>query len=233
MTTNSKFTLGQAGWEVLFFAWVGLDILLLLPISVLLGGSFPIFTLIWLIVPLVAVLHSRDPGKVGFRPIAWTAFARTAAIAFGLFALVMLLFEPWSHVYGLLIKRALAEPTPDTTFAWVVRYPGWLGLLAMGLFTALVTIFAEELFFRGWLLQLLRRRMPRWPAILLQGALFSLSQALAAFIFPPLQAVLWIIIYAWLGVGVIGGWAAERTGSIWPSLASAVLMNVVLVAVLR
>ena len=233
MTTNSRFSLSQAGWEVLFFAWVGLDILLLLPITVLLGGSFPVFTLVWLVVPLIAVLRSRDPGKVGFQPISWGAFARTAAIAFGLFALVMLLVEPWSHVYGLLIERALAEATPDTTFAWIVRYPGWLGLLAMGLFTGLVSIFAEELFFRGWLLQLLLRHMKRWPAILLQGALFSMSQSLAAFIFPPLQAVLWIIIYAWLGVGVIGGWATARTGSIWPSLASAVLMNLVLVAAIR
>jgi membrane protease YdiL (CAAX protease family) len=33
-----------------------------------------------------------------------------------------------------------------------------------------------------------------------------------------------------LGVGVIGGWAAARTRSIWPSLAAAAIWNVVLSA---
>jgi membrane protease YdiL (CAAX protease family) len=232
MTTNSKFSLGQAGWEALFFAWVGLDILLLLPMTVLLEGNFPLLTLVWLAVPLIAVLRSRDPARVGFGPIAWGSFARTAAAAFGLFALLMLLVEPWAHVYRVLVETALAAPTPDTTFAWVARYPGWVGLLGMGLFTALISIFAEELFFRGWLLRVMLRRMSRWPTILVQAALFALPQALAAFIFPPLQAALWIVIYAWLGVGVIGGWAAARTGSIWPSLVSATLMNLILVAML-
>jgi membrane protease YdiL (CAAX protease family) len=232
MKPNPEFSLNPSRVEILFYAWVGLDLLLLLPLSVLLGASFPLFTLLWLAVPLVAVLRSRDASRVGFRPLAWGLFARTAALAFGLFALVMALVEPWAHVYRTLVEKALAAPTPDITFAWVARYPGWPGLLSMALFSGLVTIFAEELFFRGWLLQWLLRRMKRWPAITLQAALFCLPQALAALIFPPLQAALWIIVYAWLGVGVIGGWAAARTGSIWPSLVSAVLMNLVLVALL-
>jgi membrane protease YdiL (CAAX protease family) len=37
-------------------------------------------------------------------------------------------------------------------------------------------------------------------------------------------------MYTWLSVGIIGGWAASRTESIWPSLISAALCNLVLVA---
>jgi len=228
--TNRRFSLNQTGLEILFYAWVGLDLLLLLPLSVLLGGNFPVFTVVWLVVPLFFVIRSRDAARAGFRVLTWKEFARTTAVNFGLFALVMLLVEPWAHVYRSLIDHALSATIPDTTFAWILRYPGWPGLAGMTLFTGLISIFGEELFFRGWLLQTLLRRMAFWPAIILQAVLFTLPQALAAFIFPPLQAVLWIVIYAWLGVGVIGGWAAARTGSIWPSLVSATLMNLVLVA---
>ena len=49
-------------------------------------------------------------------------------------------------------------------------------------------------------------------------------------LFPPLQAVVWIVVYSWLAVGVVGGWAAARTRSIWPSLIAATLTNLVLTA---
>jgi membrane protease YdiL (CAAX protease family) len=112
----------------------------------------------------------------------------------------------------------------DVTFAWLVRYEGAAGWLLMLLTSGLVTIFAEELFFRGWLLQLLLRRMSRWPAILLQAALFALPQALPASLLSPVQALVWVGAYAFLGVGVINGWAAARTGSVWPGAIAAPLV---------
>jgi membrane protease YdiL (CAAX protease family) len=71
----------------------------------------------------------------------------------------------------------------------------------MVIFSGLVTIFAEELFFRGWLLQWLMRRMKLFQAVVVQAALFTLPQMLAALALPLLQGVLYTVVYSWLAVG--------------------------------
>ena len=63
-----------------------------------------------------------------------------------------------------------------------------------------------------------------------QAALFILPNLLAALALPPLQGALYALVYT-PAIGLIGGWAAARTSSIWPSLAAAALCNLVLVAV--
>jgi membrane protease YdiL (CAAX protease family) len=96
----------------------------------------------------------------------------------------------------------------------------------------LVTLFGEELFFRGWLLQLLQRRWGMLWAIIVQATLFTLPNLLVALVLPPLQGWLYILVYTWLAIGIVGGWAAARTGSIWPSLISATIGNLILVAMI-
>lgn len=103
----------------------------------------------------------------------------------------------------------------------------------MFLYTTLITIFAEELFFRGWLLQWLGKRMPPLWAIILQALLFSIPQAIVALFLSPTQAVVYLAFDTFLAIGVIGGWAAWRTRSIWPSLITATLMNLVMVLILQ
>jgi membrane protease YdiL (CAAX protease family) len=43
--------------------------------------------------------------------------------------------------------------------------------------------------------------------------------------------VVYAVAYAFVGIGLVGGWAAARTRSIWPSLIAAVALNAVLTAV--
>ena len=100
----------------------------------------------------------------------------------------------------------------------------------MLLYSGLVTIFGEELFFRGWLLQIFQQWMNNAWAILLQAILFSLPQLMAALLLSPMQGLIYASVYCWLGVGIIGGWAAARTQSIWPSLVSATIWNLIMVA---
>ena len=174
------------------------------------------------------MLRTRDAGNVGFRPVPWALLLKTTAINLIVLWGLMALFEPWSHIYRTLIRETLANPHPDTTFAWLVRFegaPAWTGLF---LYSGLVTLFGEELFFRGWLQQQLERRLARPWAIALQAALFSIPQLLVTLLFPPLQSVLWIVVYSWLAIGVVGGWSASRTRSIWPSLIAATLTNFLL-----
>jgi membrane protease YdiL (CAAX protease family) len=102
----------------------------------------------------------------------------------------------------------------------------------MFLYSGLITLFGEELFFRGWLLQLLHKRWGTVWAIVVQALLFVIPNMLVAFVLPSLQGILYLLVYTWLAIGLIGGWAASRTGSIWPSLISATVCNLVLVALI-
>jgi len=217
---------------IAFVIWSLLALAALLPVTNLLDGTFPIFTVLWILIPLIAVGITKDASRVGFRAIAWREFARAAAINLGGLLLIALLIEPWSHTYQMLVKAALASRPPDTTFAWLLRFPRTPALGAMLVYSGLVTLFGEELFFRGWLLQLLQKRWGvRW-AIVIQATLFMIPNLIASLVLPPLQGILYALVYTWLGIGIVGGWAASRTGSIWPSLFSAALLNLVLVALI-
>jgi membrane protease YdiL (CAAX protease family) len=217
---------------IVFTAWALLDLVILWPVSRLLKGSFPIFTVLWIIIPLMAAWRTKDASRVGFRAIAWRKFVQITAINLGGLLALMLVFEPWSHTYQKLLGLVLASQAPDTTFAWLLRTPRIPALGAMTLYSGLVTLFGEELFFRGWLLQLLQKRLGTAWAVILQALLFVLPNLLVAFALPALQGWLYVLIYTWSGIGIIGGWAAARTGSIWPSLVSATLCNLVLVALI-
>ena len=215
-------------WETGFVLWALLALGVLLPVTILLDATFPILTVVWIIVPLLIVLRQKDARRVGFRPVGWRALLTTTAINLGVLWGLMALFEPWTHIYRMLIHETLANPHPDTTFAWLVRFegvPAWSGLF---LYSGLITLFGEELFFRGWLQQRLERRLARPWAIALQAALFSIPQLLVTLLFPPLQSVLWVVVYSWLAIGVVGGWSASQTRSIWPSLIAATLTNFLL-----
>jgi membrane protease YdiL (CAAX protease family) len=233
MPSENQPALKSKSWgslETAFVLWAGLALAALLPATLFLRGSFPLLTVAWLAVPLLVVIFTREAGRAGFHLIPWREFLVTAGINLGLLLLLAALVEPWSHAYGDLVQAAVAGSPPDTTFAWLARFtglPAWGGLL---LYSGLVTIFGEELFFRGWLLQALLRKMSRTWAILLQAALFTLPQLLAALLLPALQGAIYGVVYSFLGVGVVGGWAAWRTRSIWPSLAAAAIGNVILTA---
>jgi membrane protease YdiL (CAAX protease family) len=234
MRRSSQQVLPSWGKPETFFAlWVLLALASLFPVVALLDSSFPVFTVLWLVLPLAAVLRSQDAGQVGVRPVPWKLLARITGINLFLTLSLMVIFEPWSHTYRMLVEKALSGARPDSTFAWLARYPGPAGWSGMLVFSGLVTLFGEELFFRGWLLRWLQRRMKPFRAIVTQATLFTLPQLIAALFLPTLQGVLYAVIYAWLGIGVINGWAACRTQSIWPGLVSATLVNFILTGLLR
>lgn len=214
--------------EFVFAVWCILALASLLPITILLHGSFPLFTLVWILVPLIAVARTKDAGRVGFRRIPVREFVQVAAVnILGLLALTALI-EPWSHTYQTLVEAALSSQPPDTTFAWLLRFERFPALTAMFLYSGFVSMFGEELFFRGWLLQLLQKRLSLPWAIVIQALLFTIPNLFAVLVLPPLQSILYLL-YTWIAVGILGGWAASRTKSIWPSLFSVSVANLVFV----
>jgi hypothetical protein len=110
--------------ETLFVAWIGAAMAVLIPAMRYLRGSFPLFTFVWLVVPLLAVILTRDANRVGFRGISWWEFLSTTAINLAGLFLVSVLVEPWSHAYQTLVREAISNSPPDTTFAWLVRFDG-------------------------------------------------------------------------------------------------------------
>ena len=218
--------------QIVFTIWAGLALIVLLPATLLLEGSFPLFTVVWITVPLIAVWHTKDVSRIGIHSVPWRQLGQTTAINLGGLLVIMLMVEPWSHTYQKLLALVLSSQSPDTTFAWLLRFPKIPALGAMTLYSGSVTLFGEELFFRGWLLQLLKRRVGATWAVVLQAVLFILPNLLAASALPALQGWLYALIYTWLAIGMLGGWAASRTGSIWPSLISATLCNLILVSLI-
>ncbi|HVP20420.1 MAG TPA: CPBP family glutamic-type intramembrane protease [Anaerolineaceae bacterium] len=193
-----------------------------------LNGAFPIFSLIWLIIPLIIVIRTHDSTRIGLRRIPLKDFVITSIAAILASSAMVLLFEPWSHTGLMLFRLAISSPAPDTTFLWLKQFTGFTGIFAMIVYGGLVTLFAEELLFRGWLLLWLLQKLPLFGAILIQATVFTLLvNLLVATLMPPLQAFIYLAVYSWLGVGVINGWAAARTRSIWPGLMASVLGIVV------
>ena len=190
------------------------------------------FTVVWILIPMVIVARTKDASRVGFRAIPMREWILVSAINLAGLLGIMLILEPWTHTYRTLVEAAVAQSQPDTTFAWLIRFPRLPALGGMFLYSISVTLFGEELFFRGWLLQFLKKRWGTVRAVLSQALLFSIINLFAVLVLTPLQGMVYILFYTWLGIGMVGGWAASRTGSIWPSLVSAALCNLVLVILL-
>jgi len=86
--------------------------------------------------------------------------------------------------------------------------------------------FAEEFYFRGFLLQWLRQHMGAWPAIGLSALAFGLVHFFML-IHPGASG--WVTTGEIVGVGIVMGLWAVRTGSLWSSFAVHVGYNCVVV----
>jgi membrane protease YdiL (CAAX protease family) len=103
-------------------------------------------------------LRLRDAG-IGLRELAWYA---PIALALGLGLGFLHLHGGW----------------PGSPATGIGRWGGWPGLAPIAgawFFTFFFIAVPEELFFRGWLQNLLERRVGRAPALFLTAALFGLS----------------------------------------------------------
>lgn len=189
----------------------------------------PLFTLIFLLVPLIVLLAQKDAGTIGMGPIPLMDLLKWAGINLAALIVVYAIFEPWSGAYAFLLAEATALGTGDPTFIWLTLFDGLGGWAGMVLFSGLITIFAEELFFRGWLQNALRPKVGRLWANVIQAALFTLPQLIVSFIMPnPVMGLVYGLVYAFAAIGMINGWVAAKAGAIWPNLVAATLMNLIL-----
>ena len=152
------------------------------------------------------LLHRRGPRWVGLVSVPWRWIGLAVGVGAAAFAV------------RLVLARLMVVAMPDwmafmgTPFALGDGHsPGMsAGFLGM---TILVTPFAEEVFFRGFLFRWMSGNRPVWLAAIISSVMFGVAHIL-----PPqaISAALMALLLCWLY------W---RTGSVWPAVAAHITNN--------
>jgi len=223
---NTKFWGSSETFAVI---WIIAALLLAVLFPIWQDLSLPIFTLLFLIIPLVILIKRKNAKRLGMGKIELGMILKWAAINFGALILVYAIFEPWSGAYRFILSEATGSGSTDPTFFWLRLFEGPGGFLGMFLFSGLITIFAEELCFRGWLLRTLEPKVGGVWANVIQAAIFTLPQLVVVFIMPSLtMGLVYGLVYSFIAIGMINGWVSMKAGAIWPNLIAASLMNLIL-----
>ncbi|MBC7856573.1 MAG: CPBP family intramembrane metalloprotease [Pirellulaceae bacterium] len=150
---------------------------------------------------LMAIMLTRRPlGSLGLRaPSHWATLPAAVILAACLHPAAVWLSYGIEAVYpkSQALREALA-----TLGSAMEGTPAWQLVLLLALLPAV----CEELAFRGFVLNGLRRSGHKWGAILVTSALFGvvhmlLQQSLSAFL-----------------IGIVIGYVAVKTNSIWPAM---------------
>lgn len=170
-------------------------------------------TLVW--------VRARHPGAIG--RLAGPVRPRLVHVGIGAGA-GLLAFAVGNVGFGQLItwliRRLGGEPPPvQEALQSALQDPVTGIVLAVAVVVA--APLAEELFFRGFLFQGLRRSVPLWPAMGLSGLAFALSHI------EPLAIVIL------LPVGMFFAWIFHRTGSLLVPISAHAAFNLVNVVLLR
>ena len=123
-------------------------------------------------------------------------------------ALLAVLLHPLVRLLGAAVQRVY--PLDDATQQKLAGLEGLLegapGLWAIVLLLALTPAICEEVAFRGFLLSGLRRLRSQWTAVLLSALFFGVAHGLLQ------QSIMATL------TGVVLGWIAVKTGSLWPCI---------------
>jgi len=223
---NTKIWGGQ---EILAVIWLIAAFILAVVVPIWQGLSLPIFTLLFLIIPLGNLIRHKNAKRIGMGKIEFGKILKWAAINLGALILIYAIFEPWSGAYRFLLLEATSSGSTDPTFFWFRLFEGPAGFLGMFVFSGLITIFAEECCFRGWLLRTLAPKVGVFWANVIQAAIFTLPQLVVSFIMPsPTMGIVYGLVYSFGAIGMINGWVSMKAGAIWPNLIAASVMNLIL-----
>ncbi len=209
------------------YAWLLAALTASVVVPVALGAALPVFTVVMLTVGLVVLWRSGSAEAIGLSCPARDRFVTTTLAATVLMTTLFGLAEAIWHPYRELLALVAESDAPDSTFVWVVS--GRHDLVAFVLYAALVTMFAEEVVFRGALLTRVRSRGPL-PAIGVTTATFAALQSIAALQLSVGAAFGFLVVDSIVAVGIVGGAAAWRTRSIVSGLIALTVANAVVVA---
>jgi len=224
---NNKTTWGNQ--ETFAAIWIIAALILTVLIPVWQGLSLPIFTFLFLILPLINLLRHKRAQRIGMGRIKPGKILIWTAINLGVLIIIYVIFEPWSGAYRFLLSEATGSGSTDPTFFWLRLFEGPAGWLGVFIFSGFITIFAEELCFRGWLLRTLEPKVGGFWANVIQAAIFTLPQLVVVFLMPSLtMGIVYGLVYSFGAIGLVNGWVSMKAGAIWPNLIAAAVMNLIL-----
>jgi membrane protease YdiL (CAAX protease family) len=172
-------------------------------------------------VSMLAVLYARviAPGALtwrdlGLRPLPIERILRIGLLA-GLGGLALTI------VVGSALAQVGLRPNQFDQFRFV-RREGLGSFLAVLVSAAVCAPIVEELFFRGFLFGLYRRRQPLWVAYLVPGLIFAVLHLQPSLMNPAQMAGLGIGIFL---LGTLLTLVYQRTNSLFPGMVAHAVNN--------
>jgi len=172
-------------------------------------------------IPILLVVYVRLvwPRAVTWQELGLRAMPVLQAIGFGL--AIGLLAIVCNVVVGLTLSALGLRPNQSEEFEFV-RAAGPNGLLVVLVLACVTAPFVEELFFRGFVFGLYRRRQPLWVAYVISGAIFAVAHVMPMRMNLQQAAGLAIGIFV---LGTILSATYQRTGSLWPGMVAHAVNN--------
>jgi uncharacterized protein len=171
---------------------------------------------VFLISPLYyARKRGRQAGSVsiGYRALGFRSFNPLGAVGWIIVGFAVTIVAANAYIYVL---QHFFHTTPQTNVQQLAdQKPAQPILLATAIVAVFIAPIAEELFFRGFMMEGFRKIMPAGFAIFLSGILFGVAHV------QPQSLVLLIVAGWWLG------FMRVRTRSIWPGVFFHMLNNAV------
>ena len=166
-----------------------------------------------ILIPLVLLYIYVDGSLERIREmLRFGSMKRTVILLLAIPIVVTIIDFILNIIYAIVWIGIIGEPSANTDVG-----TDWdsssLDIAFLILSVAIVTPIAEELFFRGYLLDAINRKHGDWTAIILSSILFGLVHI------DP-----FVVGSAFMG-GVIYGWIRMRTGSLLPSIACHMMWN--------
>jgi len=165
-------------------------------------------------IPLLGVLFARlvwpravSWQELGLRSLPLARITRVG-LTTGLVAVLC------NVVVGLTLTQLGLRPNQSEQFEFV-RGAGTTGLVIVLLLACGTAPFVEELFFRGFVFGLYRRRQPLWVAYAISGAIFAAAHVMPTRMNWQQGIGLAIGIFV---LGTILSWTYQRTNSLWPGM---------------
>jgi ABC-2 type transport system permease protein/sodium transport system permease protein len=183
-----------------------------LPTAVQLTATGAATAVLFAGIPLVAARLGRVRPASGFRLVrprgkGWLAIPAAAALGLSLWTFahesVVLQMQAGLVFFSEEQRMAAARLAEELR----ALDPWWI-LLAMAVAPAV----CEELFFRGYLLGALGTRLRPWAAILISGGLFGLFHVVTP------GGIVFARLVPTALLGIVLGWVAWRSGSVWPGM---------------
>jgi membrane protease YdiL (CAAX protease family) len=151
---------------------------------------------------------------LGLKPLP-TAYTLRMGVAAGLAGLVII------DIVGTLLSQVGLRPNQLEEFEFVLS-EGPLAFVVLLIAAALVAPFFEELFFRGFLFGIYRRRQPLWLAYLVSSVLFTILHLQPNRMNLNQMAGLSVGIFM---LAVLLAWLYQHTGSLYPGMVAHAINN--------